>query len=271
MSDAAFMTRPRQPGTGLAAAAADLAPWFHNLHLPDGSQTAPDHPLGDFPAFKWRAISTELPEDLSGATALDIGCNAGFYTVELARRGAHVTAIDNDPHFLRQAHWAVDQFGVADRVDLREAHLYELAHWNESFDIVLFLGVFYHLRYPLLGLDIVSEKVRRTLVFQTLTSPGDEVVTTPDDFDIEQRDLMLAAGWPKLAFIEKSLAGDATNWWAPNHAGVEAMLRSTGMRVLSRPAHEIYVCEPTEGSARASRTFGSEELLAATGRLRSGG
>ncbi|HEX2099456.1 MAG TPA: DUF1698 domain-containing protein, partial [Candidatus Synoicihabitans sp.] len=72
----------------LAPGAIDLAPWFHNIHLPDGTQTAPNHPLGDFPRFKWQQIADHLPHDLTGWRVLDIGCNAGFYTVELARRGA---------------------------------------------------------------------------------------------------------------------------------------------------------------------------------------
>ncbi len=67
---------------------AALGPWFHNLHLPDGRQTAPGHPLGDFPSFKWRELAPSLPQDLTGWSALDIGCNAGFYSFELARRGA---------------------------------------------------------------------------------------------------------------------------------------------------------------------------------------
>src|SRR3954470_18550267 len=81
---------------------AALGPWFHNLHLPDGSQTAPLHPLGDFPRFKWNELAPLLPSDLEGWTVLDIGCNAGFYSFELARRGAQVTAIDVEPLFLRQ-------------------------------------------------------------------------------------------------------------------------------------------------------------------------
>lgn len=48
-------------------------------------------------------------------------------------------------------------------------------------------------------------------------------------------------GWPKMAFIEKRLAGDPTNWWAPNHAAIAAMLRTTGLAVAAQPAHEIYV------------------------------
>jgi len=80
-----------------------LEPWFHNIHLPDGTQTAPYHELGDFPMLKWKAIAPHLPGDLSSWKAVDVGCNAGFYSVELAKRGAKVTGIDIDEHYLRQA------------------------------------------------------------------------------------------------------------------------------------------------------------------------
>src|SRR3954466_15360999 len=85
---------------------ASLGPWFHNLHLPDGTETAPAHPLGDFPRVKWQQIAPHVPADLRGLTALDIGCNAGFYSFELARRGARVRALDIDRHYLEQAAWA---------------------------------------------------------------------------------------------------------------------------------------------------------------------
>jgi tRNA (mo5U34)-methyltransferase len=260
MNRATYMTQPIGPAAGLAAGAAEFAPWFHNLHLPDGSQTAPHHPLGDFPAFKWRDIARHLPEDLSGWTALDIGCNSGFYSIELARRGARVTAIDKDPHFLRQAHWAIRQFELEDRIDVREAQVYDLARWTEEFDLILFLGVFYHLRYPLLGLDLVARKVKRLLVFQTLTMSGGAVSEVPTDFSIEQREIMNAPGWPKMAFIPHQLAGDQTNWWAPNHAAVLAMLQSSGLGVIAQPAHEIYVCEPGE-----KPNYDPSELAAASG------
>src|SRR4051794_135699 len=123
-----------------------LGPWFHNLHLPDGRQTYPNHFLGDFPLFKWREISAPLPPDLTGWTALDIGCNAGFYSFELARRGAVVTGIEPDPHYLRQAEWAVERFGLRDRVRFRRMQVYDLARVEEEFDLVLFMGVLYHLR-----------------------------------------------------------------------------------------------------------------------------
>ena len=243
-----------------------LGPWFHNLHLPDGAQTAPRHALGDFPSFKWRAIAPPLPENLAGWTALDIGCNAGFYSIELARRGARVTGIDVEPLFIRQAEWAAREFGVDDRLEVRRMQVYDLAHTDETWDLVLFMGVFYHLRYPLLGLDVVSEKVQRLLVFQTLEMPGTDVAgETALDRPIDDRDVFTSPGWPKMAFIEHSFSGDPTNWWAANHAGMEAMLRSSGMRVLTQPADEIYVCEPDD-AVPWTRDRGRAELLAATGR-----
>ena len=175
-------TRASKPVESVREAVESLGPWFHNLHLRDGSQTAPEHPFGDFPRFKWLELAPKLPQDLSGWSALDIGCNAGFYSFELAKRGARVTGIDLDPRYLEQARWAAAHYGLAERVTFERLQVYDLAHRAESYDLVLFMGVFYHLRYPLLGLDIVAQKVRRALVFQTLTMPGGEVeidVNTP--------------------------------------------------------------------------------------------
>jgi tRNA (mo5U34)-methyltransferase len=249
-----------------AAEIERLGPWFHNLHLPDGTQTAPDNPLGDFPGYKWRKLAPHIPEDLSGWTALDIGCNAGFYTIELARRGARVTGIDVDRHYIDQAEWAAERFGLQDRVTFRQMQVYDLPQVDDTFDIVIFMGVLYHLRYPMLGLDIVAQKVRRLMVFQTLTMPGMEVVENTDGLDVANREPMMEPGWPKMAFIEHRLANDPTNWWAPNHAAVMAMLRSTGMKVLDHIGHEIYLCEPDPEHPSSVTTWNRGEYLSATGR-----
>jgi tRNA (mo5U34)-methyltransferase len=253
---------------GAGVGPPELAPWFHNLHLPDGRETAPDHPLGDFPAWKWRELAPHLPEDLSGRRALDIGCNAGFYSFELARRGAEVLAIDLDPHYLRPAKWARGELGLEDSVELRQLSVYDLADLDvEPFDVVLFLGVLYHLRHPLLALDLVAEKTGALLAFQTLTMPGDDRLPTPPDLPIDARERMREPGWPAMAFIENELAGDATNWWAPDAACVEAMLRSSGLEVVAQPGHEFWVCQPAPAPhADAVRA----ELDAATRWRRSG-
>ena len=250
----------------LATDIASLGPWFHNLHLPDGTETAPHHFLGDFPRYKWQALAPHLPRRLDGWTALDIGCNAGYYSFELARRGAQVTGIDMDPHYLRQAQWAAKELGLEDAIEFRRMQVYDLAGEDETFDLVLFMGVFYHLRYPLLGLDIVARCTRRTLVFQTLTTPGMEVHPDTWDHPINERDALNAPGWPRMAFVEHRFASDPTNWWVPNHAAVEAMLRSSGMQITAHLGHEIYLCEPApaDSPTRAPYDF-TPELHSATG------
>jgi tRNA (mo5U34)-methyltransferase len=244
-----------------------LGPWFHNLHLPDGSQTAPEHPLGDFPRYKWNVLAPHLPRRLDGWTVLDIGCNAGFYSFELARRGAHVTGIDIDVHYLDQARWAAREFGLESSVEFRRMQVYDLARAEEQFDLVLFLGVFYHLRYPLLGLDLVARHARRLLVFQTLTTEEMEVQPDTGDRPLDERAALREPGWPRMAFIEQRFAGDPTNWWVPNHAGVLAMLRSSGLGIRSHLGHELYICEPLPADAPGRSPYDyTQELRAATGR-----
>src|SRR5690606_20309352 len=243
---------------------ASLAPWFHNIHLPGDQQTAPNHPLGDFPASMWEQIASHLPDDLAGATVLDIGCNAGFYSIQMARRGGQVWAIDHDPHYLRQAQWAAEVCGVADRIDCRQMSVYDLARpangQPQRFDIVLFLGVLYHLRYPLLGLDLAAGRAEDLLVFQTLTYPDGEPGKTPADLAIDQRERMAEPGWPRMAFIEHSLASDPTNWWAPSDACCRAMLRSAGLEILKRPAREIYLCRQGLSRRRDEASLGAAAI-----------
>ncbi len=247
-------------GSAVPDHVALLGPWFHNLHLPGDVLTAPEHPLGDFPAYKWREFAGSLLQDLSGCRALDIGCNAGYYTFELAKRGAEVVGIDHDPHFLTQARWAAEQLGVSESLTFKQMDVYDLARMPGSFDIVLFLGVLYHLRYPMLGRDLVAEKAIGTLVLQTLTRPIEQTRDVPADLPFEDRTDLADPAWPSMAFIEHHLAGDPTNWWAPTPAALEAMVRSTGLQVVERPGYEIWVCR--------RRTAGQhgDELARATGR-----
>jgi tRNA (mo5U34)-methyltransferase len=229
--------------TSVDAEIAALGPWFHNLHLPDGVQTAPGHFLGDYPQFKSDKLARSLPEDLSGHSVLDIGCNAGFFSFELARRGARVLGIDADARYLRQAKWAARRLGLESRVEFREAHVLDLLALDRSFDLVWFTGVFYHLRYPVLALDLVRQVTRRLMMFQSLTMPGG-AFSAPADLSMDERERLTGYDWPKMAYIEHQLAGDWTNWWAPNASCVEALLRTAGFNVVARPEHEFYLCEP---------------------------
>jgi tRNA (mo5U34)-methyltransferase len=244
----------------------ELAPWFHNIHLPDGTQTQPNHFLGDFPAFKWEKIKTAISEDLAGKKVLDIGCNAGYYSIELAKRGAEVLAIDLDPTYLKQAQWIARQFGLDDRITFMQMQVYDLAQMEQNFDIVWFMGVFYHLRYPMLAMDIVAQKVTGTLVFQTLSLPNTKSFKVPDDIGFHDREIMQQKDYPKMAFIEKRLAGDPTNWWVPNHQGIVSMLSSCGFRVTATPEDETYVAVRDTTVEADFNTWNYSEFLSATGK-----
>ncbi len=258
----------------IEARVRELRPWFHNLHLPGDVQTVPDHFLGDFPSYKWKETAKSLPEDMSGIRALDIGCNAGFYSMELARRGASVTAVDMNPHYLEQAVWAAGLYGLERKIDFRRMQVYELARMGKKWDLVLFLGTFYHLRHPLLALDILRRITVSTLIFQTMTIPepesGPARPSSPLPFDLpfDERSRMGAPDWPRMAFIENRLAGDPTNWWAADASCAEAMLRSSGFEDPVPIGVETWMTRP-DPIWRAEDWL-LEEYAAAVGLERSG-
>src|SRR5690242_2880439 len=180
---------------------AALGPWFHNMRL-RGVQTAPEHFLGDYPAIKWRGFSDAIARDLSGQSVLDIGCNAGFYSIEMKRRGAaRVVGIDSDERYLNQARFAAEVSDVA--VDFRRLSVYDVGALAERFDIVLFMGVLYHLRHPLLALDLLHEHVTRDLlVFQSMLRGSPEVMPVAPDYPFAETAIFDDPAWPRLHFIE---------------------------------------------------------------------
>ena len=236
----------------------ELGDWFHNLDL-NGVQTAPNHFLGDYPRVKWDRFSHALPRDLRGSTVLDIGCNAGFYSIEMKRRGAdRVVAVDSDPRYLAQARLAAEL--TESDIVFRELSVYQLPVLEERFDIVLFMGVLYHLRYPLLALDILHEHaVRDLLVFQSMLRGSAEVKSFASDYDFNETAHFDDPAYPRLHFIEQRYANDPTNWWVPNRACAEGMLRASGFEITGHPEDEVFICRRTANT--------SEDRLAEAGEL----
>jgi tRNA (mo5U34)-methyltransferase len=218
-----------------------LGPWFHNLDL-DGVRTAPAHFLGDYPAVKWRRFADRIAPDLTGRTVLDIGCNAGFYSLEMKRRGAaRVLGIDSDEDYLKQARFAAGVSGLD--IEFRRLSVYDLGALGERFDLVLFMGVLYHLRFPLLALDLIHEHVARDLlVFQSMQRGSAELEPVAEDFNFWETEHFDRPAYPRLHFVEHSYAGDPTNWWIPNRACAEAMLRGAGFAIAAHPEAEVYIC-----------------------------
>lgn len=236
--------------TQLGSKIEAMGPWFHNLRI-GGIETAPRHFLGDYPSFKWARFQHVLPDDLQGCSVLDIGCNAGFYALEMKRRNAgRVVAIDSDPHYLRQAEFAAQQAGQP--IELHEMSVYDVERLKEKFDLVLFMGVFYHLRYPLLALDLLHEHVvNDKMLFQCMQRGESEIATVAENHDFSDTDIFEQPGFPKLFFVEQRYADDPTNWFVPNTAAVEAMLRSSGFVIREHPEREVYLVEKGSRPAAA--------------------
>src|SRR5690606_19165217 len=172
---------PRAPdATALQEEIERLGPWFQNLDL-GGVLTAPEHFLGDYPRSTWQRFAHVVPERLDGLSVLEVGCNAGFYAMEMKRRGAaRVVGIDSDERYVAQARLATRRLGVD--VDVRLMSVYAVGSLRERFDLVLCLGVLYHLRHPLLALELLHEHVvgDRLLVQCLLRGSGDVMPLQPD-------------------------------------------------------------------------------------------
>jgi len=219
----------------------ELGPWFHNLDI-DGVQTAPTHFLGDYPREKFERFAHALPADLSGRSVLDIGCNAGFYSLEIKRRGAaRVLGIDSEPLYLEQARFVAAELGAD--VEYRLMSVFDVAQLRERFDLVLFMGVLYHLRHPLLALDLLYEHVvGDTLVFQSMLRGSHDAGPIEPDYPFTETAVFDRDDYPKLHFVEQRYTGDVSNWWIPNRACAEAMLRSAGFEVVAQPEAEVFIC-----------------------------
>ncbi len=239
------MAEAKLNGDALGAEIERLGPWFHNMTI-GGYKTAPNHFLGDYPSVKFASFHGALPADMTGKTVLDIGCNAGFYSLEMKRRGAaRVLGIDMEDLYLNQARFAATQAGLD--VEYRKMNVWEVGALGERFDLVIFMGVLYHLRHPLLALDLIHQHVAKDmLLFQTMQRGSRDLVPVADDYDFNDTAHFSDPAYPAMYFIEKNYSGDNTNWWVPNRAGTEAMLRASGFTIEAHPEHEVYLCRRTE-------------------------
>lgn len=232
--------------TALEQQVQQLGDWFHNIDL-FGVPTAPNHFLGDFPSIKWQHIAGALPPDLTGAEVLDIGCNGGFYSLEMKRRGAkRVLGIDVDDRYLSQARFAAHTLGFD--VEFEKRSVYQVDGIPGQFDYVLFMGLFYHLRYPVYALDQVVRKIRPEgrLIFQSMLRGSSDVKPWADNYHFWQTKHFRNPAYPAMYFVENSYANDQTNWWIPNRAAAEAVLRSSGLEIVDHPEAETWICEPRQ-------------------------
>jgi tRNA (mo5U34)-methyltransferase len=181
--------------------------WWHSIDLGDGHISPGVHTIEE---LRENYARLDLPDDLTGKRVLDIGCWDGFYAFEAERRGAaEVVAID---------YWRSEKFFEAHRalksnVKFHEMSVYDIGREKfGSFDIVLFLGVLYHVRHPLLALERVCEITRDIAIIESYVI--DDTINSPR---------------PLMEFYETDeLGGQYDNWWGPNTDCLTRMIRSAG-------------------------------------------
>ena len=206
--------------------------WFHQIDLGEGLVTPG---LDDSRA---KLARLRLPASLAGLTVLDVGAWDGYFSFEAERRGAaRVLAVDSYC-------WSGDGWGSKAGFDLARAALQSRVEDAEievvdldpgkigTFDVVLFLGVLYHMRHPLLALEKVAAVTAGLLILETKVD-------------------MLTTRYPAVAYYPgMELNNDPTNWWGPNPAALTAMLRAVGFKRIE------LVDPPRPPWSRALRALG---------------
>jgi tRNA (mo5U34)-methyltransferase len=201
--------------------------WWHRIELRPGV-VSPG--MDDTPA---RLHQMCLPERLDGMTVLDIGAYDGYFSFECERRGAVVTAFDVLAP--EQCGFRVASRARGSRVTHRRGSIYNLdpADFGQ-FDIVLCLGVIYHLRHPLLALDRVYSVCKDLLILESQICDGWFV-------GADGRVSTLATTAPALGHVPiaqfypgSELNGDPSNWWSPNQAALAQMLATSGFEPTPR-------------------------------------
>lgn len=185
--------------------------WYHSIELPDGRVL---NGLLELEQLRRRLALFPIPDDLRGARVLDIGAWDGWFSFELERRGAQVVALDlvHNPKFLiaRELLKSKVEYVVADICRIPAAEL-------GKFDIVLFLGVLYHLKHPLLALERVCELSTDFACIESYVTDNGDDLNVP----------------PSLEFYEGTeLRGQFDNWVGPNTSCLLAMARAAGFAVV---------------------------------------
>lgn len=206
--------------------------WFHRIRLYDDYETPG---IDDTPRKLAHLDQLGLPADMTGKRVLDIGAWDGFFTFECERRGAaevvaldHVQAEDTGFHIARRALDSKARWHVQNLYHLTPEEL-------GTFDIVLCLGVIYHLRHILMGLDRVRGMMNEGAdLFIETAALDHHGMLNGGQFGLFAQACPGANSTPLMQFYPgKELGGDPTNFFVPNHAGMRALLEAAEFQVIN--------------------------------------
>jgi tRNA (mo5U34)-methyltransferase len=209
-----------------------LAPWFHQIELAPHLLTKQQSVVGepaDHPRPTWNIIKRCLPADLTVKSVLDVGCNAGFYSVEAKRRhAARVLGVDASRRAISQAKFVNQALGMD--MEFRRLSVYDVTRDRVGqFDVVLALGLIYHLKHLVLALENLFSITRELLILETAALSKDEVAS------VAFKPRVASATLHPLAYVENSpdAAESVFNWFIPSVGATVALLKNVGFAEVS--------------------------------------
>ena len=235
----------------ILAGLKQLEPWFQAIELGSGIVTKMKSAAGepeDHPKGEWQVIRNLIPADLSGKSLLDVGCNAGFFSVEAKRRGAtRVLGVDSQRHHIRQACFVRNVLRLD--IEFRRMSVYDLASSAiGQFDITLALGLLYHCKHLVRALENLFYITKETLVLETAVYPVPETLRSLiNQLGLEAPDVARGRATHLLAYVENPPeAKEAVyNWFLPTLSSMTALLKNIGFSdVAVHPYNDraVYVC-----------------------------
>jgi tRNA (mo5U34)-methyltransferase len=183
----------------------------------------------------WQRLEPILTEKVQGASVLDVGSNAGYFSMQLKRAGAgKVVGLERKGEYIRQAEMCRQIWGLD--IENRTVDVEDLDIIQEEFDLVIFAGILYHLKNPLKALETVGRICQDAVVIET------EVISEDPRNCVYVRQGPLgqvhvtACRTGLMKFLEADeLNSDGSNWWVPDTECVLGMLRTAGFRYFSAP------------------------------------
>ena len=204
--------------------------WYHRIYLGNGVYTIEGHAAHH--ELVWQHFETALPPSFNGLSVLDVGANAGYFALQSKFRGARrVVGTEFEQLFFDQALTIREVWGVD--IDYRLLDAHDVASLKESFDLIVFAGILYHLKHPLFVLETLGRMCTDAILLETEFIPSDPrncvVVRQGQPATLQQTQSGM------MKFIERNeLNGDDTNWWVPDEECVRGMLRTAGFNHISR-------------------------------------